>query len=66
MGSWKGRRNQYIMLVKDMYCKVLIRGKRLPDFPHEVRLGYLISEVGDEYVSTAPLWPQMSMQNQCF
>ena len=30
MGSWKGRRNQYIQLVKVLYCKLLAHGKQLP------------------------------------
>ena len=35
-GSWKGRGNQYIQLVKVLYCKLLTNGKQLPAFPLEV------------------------------
>ena len=38
MGSWKGRGNQYIQLVKVLYCKLLTNGKQLPVFPLEVEL----------------------------
>ena len=34
-GSWKGRGNQYIRLVKVLYCKLLTNGKQLPAFPLE-------------------------------
>ena len=30
MGSWKGRGNQYIQLVKALYCKLPTNGKQLP------------------------------------
>ena len=33
MGSWKGRGNQYIQLVKVLYCKLPANGKQLPAFP---------------------------------
>ena len=33
--SWKGIRNQYIQLVKVLYCKLLTNGKQLPAFPLE-------------------------------
>ena len=48
MGSFVGRRNQYIQLVKALYCKLATNGKQLPAFPLEVRLGTRtpISEVG--------------------
>ena len=36
MGSWKGRGNQYIQLVKVLYCKLPTNGKQLPAFPLEV------------------------------
>ena len=39
MGSWKGRGNQYIQLVKFLYCKLLTNGKQLPASQHEVRPG---------------------------
>ena len=35
-GSWKGRGNQYIQLVKVLYCKLPANGKQLPAFPLEV------------------------------
>ena len=37
-GSWKGRGNQYIQLVKVLYCKLPTNGKELPAFPLEVML----------------------------
>ena len=36
-GSFMGRGNQYIQLVKVLYCKLLMIGKKLPSFPHRVR-----------------------------
>ena len=36
MGSLKGRGNQYIQLVKVLYCKFPTDGKVLPAFPLEV------------------------------
>ena len=39
MGSWKGTGNQYIQLVKVLYCKLPTNGKRLPVFPFEVEQG---------------------------
>ena len=35
-GSWKGIGNQYIQLVKVLYCKLPTNGKQLPAFPLEV------------------------------
>ena len=35
-GSWKGRGNQYIQLVKVLYCKLPTNSKQLPAFPLEV------------------------------
>ena len=32
-GSWKGRGNQYIQFVRDLYCKLPTNGKQLPAFP---------------------------------
>ena len=34
-GSWKGRGNQYIQLVKVLHCKLPTNGKQLPAFPLE-------------------------------
>ena len=31
MGSWKGRGNQYIHLVKVLHCKLTTNGKRIQD-----------------------------------
>ena len=39
MGSWEGRGNQYIQLVKLLYCKLPINGKQLPAFLLQVGLG---------------------------
>ena len=39
MVSWEGRGNQYIQLVKVLYCKLQTNGKQLPAFPLEVRPG---------------------------
>ena len=36
MGSLVGRRNQYIQLVKALYCKLSTISKQLPDFPYKV------------------------------
>ena len=38
-GSFMGRGNQYIQLVKVLYCKLLTNGKQLPTFPFEIGLG---------------------------
>ena len=35
----KGRGNQYVQLVKVLYCKLPTNGKQLPAFPHEVEPG---------------------------
>ena len=37
MGSFVGRGNQYIQLVKVLYCNLLTNGKQLPAFSHKVR-----------------------------
>ena len=37
MGSLMGRGNQYIQLVKVIYCKQLTISKQLPTFPHMVQ-----------------------------
>ena len=36
MGSFMGRGNQYIQLVKVLYCNLPTNGKQLPVFPLEV------------------------------
>ena len=38
-GSWRGRRNQDIQLVKVLYCKLPTNGKQLPAFPLEAMPG---------------------------
>ena len=38
-GSWKGRGNQYIQFIRDLYCKLQTNGKQLPAFPLEAMTG---------------------------
>ena len=38
-GSWNGRVNEYIQLVKVLYCKLPTNGKQLPAFPLEAMPG---------------------------
>ena len=38
-GSWKARGNQYIQLVKVLYCKLPTNDKQLPAFPFEAVTG---------------------------
>ena len=61
-GSWKGRGNQYIQLVKVLYCKLPTNGKQLPAFPLEVGPWNRtpISEVGGKSVTTLPSWQDVS------
>ena len=57
-GSWKGKGNQYIQLVKVLYCKLPINSEQLPAFPLEVGLGFkLQSQRLGESVTTLPPWP---------
>ena len=35
MGSWKVKRNQYMQLVKVLYCNLPSNDKQLPAFPLE-------------------------------
>ena len=42
-GSWKGRGNQYIWLVKVLSYKLLTNSKQLPAFPLEVSLLFIWS-----------------------
>ena len=62
-GSWKGRGNQYIQLVKVLYYKLPTNSKQLPAFPLEAMLGTRIpaSEVGGEIVTTLPQWPHCDL-----
>ena len=39
MSSWKGRGNQYIQFIKDLYCKLPTNCKQLPVFPLEAMPG---------------------------
>ena len=39
-GSFMGRRNQYIQLIKVLYCKLPTNSKQLPAFPLEVGPGF--------------------------
>ena len=65
MGSLMGRRNQYIQLIKVLYCKLLTNGKQLPAFPAGSRAGNqtLTSEVGGNSVTTLPSWPPLGYSN---
>ena len=54
-GSGKGRGNQYIQLVKVLYCKLLTNGKQLPAFQQLFQTA--ASDVGGESVTTLPPWP---------
>ena len=38
-GTWKDRGNQYIQLVRVLYCKLPTNGKQLPAFPHKALTG---------------------------
>ena len=63
-GRWKGRGNQYIQLVRVLYCKLPTNGKQLPAFPLTWgRAGNWTpaSEVGGESVTTLPPWPRDRM-----
>ena len=59
-GSFMGRGNQYIQLVKVLYCKLPTNSKQLPAFP-----GFRtpISEVGGKSVTTLPPWPLLVVVN---
>ena len=46
-GCRKARGNQYIHLVKVLYCKLATNGKQLPVFPHELGLFILYNETDD-------------------
>ena len=52
MGSFVSKGNQYIQLVKVLYCKLPTIGKQLPTFPHYEPQ---TSKVGGECVTTVPL-----------
>ena len=60
MGSWKGRRNQYIQFVRVLYCKLPTNGKQLPAFPLEAVPGieprpqrWLYTCISHTYVCTS-------------
>ena len=62
MGSRKGRGNQYIQLVKVLYCKLLSNGKQLPAFPLEIGSGFeLRSQTW--VVKVLPLCPTMTIES---
>ena len=54
-GSWKGRGNQYIQLIKVLYCKLPTNDKQLPAFPLEVGPGTKPQSQRWE-VRLLPLW----------
>ena len=58
-GSWKGRGNQYIQLVRVLYCKLLTNGKQLPAFPLQAVTGIepRPQRWEAESVITLPPWP---------
>ena len=58
MGSWKDRGNQYMQLVKVLYCKLLTNGKQLPAFPLEAGNRTPGSEVGGDSVTLCHRGPQ--------
>ena len=62
-GSWKGRGNQYIQLVKIMCCKLPTNGKQPPAFPLGAMPGTEppASEVGGESVPIIQLMPCTKM-----
>ena len=58
VGSFVGRGNQFIQLVKDLHCKLLTIGKQLQTFPHRIRdLNQYTSDVECECITTVPPWP---------
>ena len=56
MGRCRDRENQYMQLAKVLYCKLPTISKQLPTF-QGLEFEPLTSEVGDECVTTAQLWP---------
>ena len=48
MGSFVGRGNQYIQLVKVVYCKLPTIGMQLPTFSHKVQGLNCQPQVGGE------------------
>ena len=58
-GSFMGRGNQYIELVKVLNCKLPTKGKQVPPFPLEVGLPTKtpILEVGGECYHSATMAP---------
>ena len=57
MGSFVGRGNQYIQLIKVLYCKLLTICKQLPTFPHKVQDLNRHSKKWE--ASMLPLWPKL-------
>ena len=62
--NFMGRRNQYIQLVKILYCKLPTIGKKTTVFPTQ-GLGFepLTSEVGGECVNTVSPWDPLKCMN---
>ena len=61
MGSSVGRGNQYIQLVKALYCKLPTISKQLPTFPHKVQGQDCQSQKWEvKCVTTVPPLPVMT------
>ena len=58
MDSFKGRGNQYIQLVKILYCKLPTNSKQLPSFPLEVGPGFELRSERRECYHSATVAPQ--------
>ena len=64
MGSWKGRGNQYIQLVKVLYCKLPTNGKQLRAFPLEAVPGTEPRpQRWEASVTTLSPWPPRLVKN---
>ena len=64
MGSFVGRGNQYIQLVKILYCKLQTIGKQLQSFPHKVWGLNHRPQRCEASVTTAPPWPLKLSQSK--
>ena len=57
MGRFMGRGNQYIQLVKVLYCKLPTNSKQLPAFQLEVGAGFeLRSQRWDHSATVSPVF----------
>ena len=63
-GSWKGRGNQYIELVKVLYWKLQTNGKQLPPFPLEAVPGTELQP--PRWDHSATMAPQMYITNSVY